>query len=37
MTLVGRGNGGAMGEQKEWILQTYFEGRVEKSPEINCF
>lgn len=30
MTLVGRGNGWAMGEQKEWIIQTYFEGRVQK-------
>lgn len=28
MTLMGRGDGGAMEEQNEWIPQTYFEDRV---------
>ena len=37
MTLMSRGDGGAMEEQNEWIPQTYFEDRVQKSSEINFF
>lgn len=39
VTLVGRGNGWAMGEQgkRNGYSQTYFEGRVQKPPEISCF